>query len=261
MNTMTESAPRFDGKNVVVTGASRGIGAEIARAFAHSGANVAIHYHRDRTSAEGVLASMPPGRHTILQANLATRSGVDGLIEEFKQRIGKIDVLINNAGVYKTQKIADYNLASWRQDWEMLLQVNLTAAADLAYATAKMMIAKATRGTIINITSRGAFRGEPDAPGYGASKAGLNSLTGSLAVALAPFDICVCGLAPGWVSTDMAQPYLSGEHGNDRLGELPMKRAAHPSEIAAAVLFLASDKAKYCSGAILDMNGASYLRT
>ena len=141
-----------------------------------------------------------------------------------------------------------------------MLAVNLTAPAHLCYYAAKRMLAGGVRGRIVNVSSRGAFRGEPESPAYGASKAGLNALTQSLAVALGPHGIAVSAVAPGWVATEMAQQYLSGEAGRQRLSGVPLRRAAAPDEIAAAVLYLASDEAEYATGAILDLNGASYLR-
>jgi len=116
-------------------------------------------------------------------------------------------------------------------------------------------------GKIINITSRGAFRGEPEAPAYGASKAGQNAMSQSLAKALAPFNIYVYAVAPGWVETDMSTEFLAGPEGENILKQSPLGRIAKPEEIASAVLFLASKDADYMTGSIIDINGASYLRT
>jgi 3-oxoacyl-[acyl-carrier protein] reductase len=132
--------------------------------------------------------------------------------------------------------------------------------ADLADAAAvrHMMVGG---GRIVNVSSRGAFRGEPGQPAYGASKAGLNALGQSLAVALAPHNITVTAVAPGFVETDMADDHLQGERGAAIRAQSPFGRVATPQEIAAAVVFLASPQAQWASGAILDLNGASYLRT
>jgi NAD(P)-dependent dehydrogenase (short-subunit alcohol dehydrogenase family) len=115
-------------------------------------------------------------------------------------------------------------------------------------------------GRIINVSSRGAFRGEPNSPAYGASKAGLNSLTQSLARALAPHGIAVSAVAPGFVATDMTNEHLKPPRGDEIRAQSPFGRVADPAEIAAAVLYLASDRAEWASGAVLDLNGASYLR-
>jgi 3-oxoacyl-[acyl-carrier protein] reductase len=116
-------------------------------------------------------------------------------------------------------------------------------------------------GTIVNVSSRGAFRGEPGQPAYGASKAGLNALGQSLALALAPHNIAVTAVAPGFVETDMAAAHLQGAGGAAIRAQSPFGRVAQPEEIAAAVVYLASPEAAWASGAILDLNGASYLRT
>jgi NAD(P)-dependent dehydrogenase (short-subunit alcohol dehydrogenase family) len=123
------------------------------------------------------------------------------------------------------------------------------------------MIAAGRGGRIVNVSSRGAFRGEPDHPAYGASKAGLNAMGQSLAQALAPHGISVATVAPGFVETDMAAEFLDGPRGDAIRAQSPWGRVARPEEVAAAVLFLASPEAEFVSGAILDLNGASYLRT
>ena len=140
------------------------------------------------------------------------------------------------------------------------MSVNLIGPSNLTFLVGQEMI-KSGGGRIINISSRGAFRGEPDAPAYGASKAGLNAMSQSLAKALAPYNIFVFVIAPGWVDTDMASDSLSGRGGDDIRNQSPLGRVATPNEVARTALFLASEGTDFLTGCVIDVNGASYLRT
>jgi 3-oxoacyl-[acyl-carrier protein] reductase len=142
----------------------------------------------------------------------------------------------------------------------LVLDTNLIGAANATYCAAQQMI-KQGGGRIVNISSRGAFRGEPDAPAYGASKAGLNAMSQSLAKYLAPYNIFVGVVAPGFVQTDMARDHLTGPQGDAIRNQSPLGRVAQPEEVAYAALFLASEGSQFMTGAIIDVNGASYLRT
>ena len=141
-----------------------------------------------------------------------------------------------------------------------VLDTNVLGAANASYCAGRAMIAQGG-GRIVNVSSRGAFRGEPTGPAYGASKAALNSMSQSLAKHLAPYGISVGVVAPGFVQTDMAREALSGQSGIEIRAQSPFNRVAQPEEVAYAVLFLASEGAEFMTGAIIDVNGASYLRT
>jgi len=250
----------FTGDIVLVTGGSRGIGRAVADLFAQEGARVAIHYHSNRSAAQETLAALPGGPHCTVQADLADPHAAARLVETTVDRMGRLDILINNAGVYKHHPVATMEFEEWRKAWDQTIAANLTGPAYLSFFAAKQML-KQGGGRIVNISSRGAFRGEPDAPAYGASKAGLNAMSQSMAKALAPHNIFVTVLAPGWVETDMAQPYLEGPDGNSVRAQSPLGRVARPEEMARIIVFLASRKSEYLTGCIIDANGASYLRT
>jgi len=174
--------------------------------------------------------------------------------------LGGLDVVVNNAGTGGSHPITETPYEEWQAAWQHTLAVNLTGVANVMWCAVQHMVA-AGGGRIVNVSSRGAFRGEPEHPAYGASKAGLNSLSQSLAVALAPHGITVAAVAPGFVETDMAAGRLAGTAGDQIRAQSPFGRVARPEEVAAAVVFLASPEASWASGAILDLNGASYLRT
>jgi 3-oxoacyl-[acyl-carrier protein] reductase len=174
--------------------------------------------------------------------------------------MGKIDVLVNNAGVYEFHPAATTSFEQWRRSWDRTIQTNLLGPAHLSFHVARHMM-KNGGGKIINITSRGAFRGEPDAPAYGASKAGLNAFSQSMAQALAPHNIFIYAVAPGFVETDMAASVLAGTEGDAIRAQSPLNRVARPAEVARVVLFLASQGTDFLTGGIIDVNGASYLRT
>ncbi len=243
---------------VLVTGASRGIGRAVARAFAELGDRVAVHYGASAELAAQVVSELPGSGHTVVQADLADPEAVRRMVDQAHADLGGLDVLVNNAGTYQPHAITEVSYEQWQDAWREVLAVNLTGAANVTWCAVQYM--KATGGRIVNVTSRGAYRGEPRHPAYGASKAGLNSFGQSMARALAPFGIAVASVAPGFVETAMARPDLDSARGEEIKAQSPFNRVATTAEIAAAVVYLASEQAEWASGAVLDLNGASYLR-
>lgn len=250
----------FSGKIVLVTGASRGIGRECARQFAEGGAQVAVHYHSNQQAAQDTLAALKGDGHRIVQADMGDPIQVQQMVETVIGEMGGLHILVNNAGVYEEHPLPEVSYEAWQQAWQYTLAANLVGPANACYCAARHMIEHGG-GRIVNVSSRGAFRGEPTAPAYGASKGGLNSMSQSLARALGPHNIFVGVVAPGWVETDMAADTLNGPQGAEVRNQSPLGRVATPEEVAYAVVFLASEKAAFMTGAILDVNGASYLRT
>ncbi|MGP3965389.1 SDR family NAD(P)-dependent oxidoreductase [Nonomuraea sp. 3N208] len=247
----------MSGRGVLITGASRGIGRAIAAAFAEQGDRVAIH-HRDSAAEAGDLLGALPGQgHAVVQADLADPEDVRRMTDAAAGALGRIDVLVNNAGIFLHHPITEQTYEQWQAAWRRTLDVNLAGAANVTWCALQHM---PSGGRIINVSSRGAFRGEPDSPAYGASKAGLNAFGQSLAIALAPRGIAVATVAPGFVETDMTNEHLKAPRGDAIRAQSPFGRVARPAEIAAAVLYLASPAAEWASGAVLDLNGASYLR-
>jgi NAD(P)-dependent dehydrogenase (short-subunit alcohol dehydrogenase family) len=243
---------------VLVTGASRGIGAAVARAFAGRGDRVAVHYRGGAAEAAAVLKALPGSGHVTVQGDLADAGAVRGMVDAAAGALGGLDVLVNNAGIFVAQPIMSTSYEQWQASWQQTLEVNLLGAANVTWCAVRHMTAGG--GRIVNVGSRGAFRGEPENPAYGASKAGLHALGQSLAVALAPHGITVASVAPGFVETDMATELLASPAGNAIRAQSPFGRVGTPEEVAAAVLYLASPEATWSTGAVLDLNGASYLR-
>jgi len=250
----------LDGATALVTGSSRGIGRAIAMLLAERGARVAVHYNSDARAAEHTHASLQGDGHTLVQADLGRAGEARRLVERSIEALGGLSVAINNAGVYLLHPVEATPADQWVEAWDRTLAVNLLGAAHVSYWAARKMAGRGG-GRIINISSRGAFRGEPDAPAYGASKAGINAMSQSLAKALAGKEVLVFAVAPGWVETDMALPHLQGKDGDAIRRQSPLGRVATAEEIAEVVLFLASSAPAAMTGAIVDVNGASYLRT
>ena len=250
---------RFDDKVVLVTGGSRGIGREIAKGFAERGASVAAHYGSNRDAAEATLAMLAGRGHISVQADIADSAAVKLMVDEVAARLGRIDILVNNAGIYEERALTEVGYEDWVAYFSRIMSVNLFGAANATYCAAQYMI-KQGGGRIVNISSRGAFRGEPTAPAYGASKAALNSMGQSLAQLLAPHNIFIGTVAPGFVETDMAAERLAQADGDEIRQQSPLNRVARPEEVAYVVMFLASDGAEFTTGTIVDVNGGSYLR-
>ncbi|MFD4249487.1 SDR family NAD(P)-dependent oxidoreductase [Amycolatopsis thermoflava] len=249
-------------RGVLVTGASAGLGRAIATAFAERGDRVAVHYNSNQVAAEATLAALPGDGHALVQGDIREAQRIADAAED---ALGGVDVLVNNAAVVTTTEtahpLAETTFEHWREVWRQSVEVNLLGAADVTFCVARHMIGRGARGRVVNVGSRGAFRGEPDHPAYGATKAALHSLGQSLAVHLAPHGIAVSTVAPGFIATERVADWLTGERGDALRAQSPFGRVAEPPEIAAAVVYLASAEAEWASGAILDLNGASYLRS
>jgi 3-oxoacyl-[acyl-carrier protein] reductase len=260
-----QSAPIM---TALVTGASRGIGRAIASQLARRGVRVALHYRNNRQAAQATLESLPGKGHALFDADLTDASATTDLWQRVNRHYSSVDILINNAGLFVDHAPLKTSYSLWQSVWQQTLAANLVAPANLSLLATQSMAAQAApldaafgRGRVVNISSRGAFRGEPEAPAYGASKAGLNALSQSLAKALAPNAIYVYCIAPGWVETDMATGHLAGAGGAAILEQHPLGRVAQSEEIANAAVYCAMDAPAAMTGAIIDVNGASYLRT
>ncbi|KPM32033.1 3-oxoacyl-(Acyl-carrier-protein) reductase [Croceitalea dokdonensis DOKDO 023] len=250
----------FTNKNILITGASRGIGKATALAFAEKGAKVGINYRNNTEEANKTLAELKGTGHSLFAYDVSKKEETKALIQDFVTQYGKLDVLVNNAGISIFHDLDEVGFEDWTYAWEQTFKTNLFAVANTSYWAAQAMMTSGG-GHIVNVSSRGAFRGEPTKPAYGASKAALNAMSQSLAKKLAPYQIYVGVVAPGFTETEMAAITLTPAERENLLRESPFKRMAQPKEVAHAILFLASEGAAYSSGTIIDVNGASYLRS
>lgn len=248
----------FRDKRVLITGGSRGIGRAAALAFAQAGAQVAITYHEKAEAAEQVIAQLAGTGHRAEQLDLADAQAVKAVVDQVADAFGGLDILVNNAGVFLPHPVDGLPFDEWLTIWRRTIDTNLTGAAAAAYAAAQHMIS-AGGGKLIQVGSRGAYRGEPGQPAYGASKAGLHAFSQSLAQALGGHGITVHAVAPGFVETAMVRPWLQGEAGEAVKRQSPLNRVATVEDVARAILFLASPEAEFTTGCVLDLNGASYL--
>ncbi len=250
----------FRNRAILVTGASGGIGRAICQRFAAGGARLAVHYGSNRAAAEAVREALTGDGHRLVAADLREADQVAAMVRSTVEAFGRLDVLVNNAGIFERHPPGDVDYQAWQEAWQRTLGINLVGAANACYCAAQVM-RRQGGGKIVNISSRGAFRGEPDCPAYGASKAGLNALSQSLAQALAPDGIHVFAVAPGFVETAMARPYLTGEMAEAIRKQSPLGRVARADDVAYWVACLAGDGSEFATGTIVDVNGASYLRS
>ena len=249
----------FKDKTVLVTGASGSIGQAIVRGFAEAGGRVAVHYHAQRAAAEQLIGELGAGSHLAVGADMSDAASVQRMVDTAIGELGRLDILVNNAGIDIRHPVAEVDYEAWQRAWQQVIQVNLIGAANASYCAARHMIERGG-GRIVNVSSRGAYRGEPEHTSYGASKAGMSALSQSLAKELAPYKIYVTAVAPGWVEGGMARQALEGPDAEAVRQQSPVGRVARPEEVAYTVLFLASEGAEFLTGAVVDINGASYLR-
>ncbi|HMJ46076.1 MAG TPA: SDR family oxidoreductase [Ferruginibacter sp.] len=253
--------PDFTNRNVLITGGSRGIGRACAKLFSQLGANVIITYKSNTDEAQHTLELLNSSQnHRMFQLDISRPDAIKSFFIDLFKVYNTLEVLVNNAGVYIEHKIKDVSYQEWQDAWNETIATNLTGVSNLCYFAAQKMV-KQEYGKIINVSSRGAFRGEPDYPAYGASKAGLNAMSQSLAVALGSYNITVGIIAPGFVETDMATSLLQSESGEAIKKQSPLNRVATPDDIARAITMFASDGMEFMTGGIIDINGASYLRS
>ncbi len=249
---------------ILITGASGGIGRAAAAECAAKGARIAAHYNNNRESAEQLVKSLPGSGHEIYQADVCDPEQAFQLIERVHSEMDGIDVLVNNAGVSQRHDIANIDYETWQSSWKRIVETNLTGPANLSFCAIKKMIAQGEGeggGRIVNVSSRGAFRGEPHMPWYGASKAGLNAMGQSLAQALGPKNIFIYTVAPGFVETEMAQTVLESPEGESIRNQSTIGRVAQPEELGNTIAYLALEAPEFMTGCIVDVNGASYLRS
>jgi NAD(P)-dependent dehydrogenase (short-subunit alcohol dehydrogenase family) len=250
----------FTGKVALVTGGSRGIGSAVATAFADRGARVAVSYLSNKTGAENAIAGMPGGPHLAIQADVTDAGSVQRMVTAVVETTGSLDIVVNNAGIWVAHPPDESNFDDWQDAWRSTIDTNLVGPANVSFCAARHMIAHGG-GRLVNVSSRGAFRGEPEAPAYAASKAALNAMSQSLAQRLAPHGIFVGVVAPGFVDTERVAWKLDGPDGDAIRAQSPLGRVARPEEVAQAVLFLAAEGSEFSTGTIIDVNGASYLRS
>ncbi|HXA19180.1 MAG TPA: glucose 1-dehydrogenase [Thermoanaerobaculia bacterium] len=257
MDVKTNATLDLEGKTIVITGASRGIGAETARRMAAAGARVVVNYHGSEAAANAVVKEI--GDQAIaMRADVADPAAVKRLIEAVVTRFGSIDVLVNNAAVFEYNPFDGDDYEAWQSGWRRTFDLNVFAAANAAWLAMRAM-RQSGGGKIINVASRAAFRGETEFADYGASKAALVNLTRSIARGCAKDNIVASCVAPGFIETEMAKPELEA-HREEILSQIPLRRVGSTGDVAGVILFLASPMADYLNGVTIDINGGSWFQ-
>jgi 3-oxoacyl-[acyl-carrier protein] reductase len=247
----------LSGKIVVITGASRGIGAETARRMAAAGAKVVINYHSSDAAANALVREIGE-RAVAIRADIADPDALKAMIDEVASRLGTIDVLVNNAAVFEYNPFDGDDYAAWQKGWRRTFDLNVFAAANAAWLAMRVM-RRNGGGKIINVASRAAGRGETEFADYGASKAALVNLTRSIARACAKDNIVASCVAPGFIETEMAKPELE-KHREEILSQIPLRRVGSVDDVAGVILFLASPMGDYLNGVTIDINGGSWFQ-
>ncbi|MBO6540432.1 MAG: SDR family oxidoreductase [Rhizobiaceae bacterium] len=249
-------------KVVLVTGASKGMGAAIARTVGQHGARVIFHYNSDRAGAEEAGREIPAGHKTLIQADMHSKMEASRLWAEALAWRGRIDVFVNNAAVMLENGPIDADDEEWDAVWEETLQVNLIAPARLLREAVRHF-REAGGGIIVSFSSWAGQRGStnPGAFAYGTSKAAIKALTQSIARNYARDGVLAYVIAPGLIHTQMSETFMKSQGGQEKIfKELAMGEWGSPQEVADIVAFLATGKARYMAGATLDVNGATYIR-
>jgi 3-oxoacyl-[acyl-carrier protein] reductase len=245
----------FEGKTVLVTGSSRGIGRTTAIMFAEAGARVIVHYRQHSDDAAKTIKMLSGKGHFMLGAELESTDDIRRLAETAISKAGRIDILVNNAGIWTYGKIGSMSEKIWKET----IQVNLNGMFYMTNAVVPYM-KKQKSGKIINISSTAGQRGEAEHSHYAASKGGMISFTKAISTELGPYNINVNSVAPGWVDTDLNDSIFSNKkYKEQERKKIPIQRIPTPEDIAGPILFLASDLARHITGEIMNVNGGSVL--
>ena len=247
------------GKAALITGGSRGIGAASVRLFALAGADIVFSYHRDAEAADRV--AQESRRHgtrvEFFKADLAKMSPAEKLVKFAHERLGRLDILVANAGIWNLEDAPIEKMPE--RDWDTMMAVNLKSVYSVIHASVPHMIHQRS-GRIIAVSSTAGQRGEAFHTHYGATKGAIISLVKGLSTELAPHNILVNSVAPGWVDTDMSRPVFKDKKAFKQIcAKQPLGRVATAEECAGPILFLASDLASFITGEILNVNGGSVL--
>jgi NAD(P)-dependent dehydrogenase (short-subunit alcohol dehydrogenase family) len=245
-------------KVALITGASRGIGAETALRFGLAGARVAVNYNRGKAEAEEIVRTIGEANAFAVGADMADPQSVAAMVDAVVARWGRLDILVNNAATYELNRFEGDDYGAWQRGWQVTFAVNVFGAANAAFLAMRAMRSQGG-GKIINVASRAAFRGETEFADYGASKAALVNLTRSIARGCAKDNIVASCVAPGFIVTEMARGELE-KHYDDIVGQIPLGRVGTVDDVAAAILFLASPMADYLNGVTIDINGGSWFQ-
>ncbi|HVS73869.1 MAG TPA: SDR family NAD(P)-dependent oxidoreductase [Candidatus Acidoferrales bacterium] len=247
------------GKAALITGGSRGIGAAAVKLFAQAGADVVFNYHRNKDAAAQVEqeARKHGTRVEAFKADCGKMADNKMLVDQCVARLGRLDVLVANAGVWNPEDLPIDKMTE--KQWDEMIRVNLKSVYSIIHFAVPQMI-KQKSGRIIPISSTAGQRGESLHTHYGATKGAIISLTKGLSTELARYNILVNCVAPGWVATDMSNPIIETKAGKKMIAAaIPLGRAATAEEIAGPILFLASDLANFMTGEIINVNGGAVL--